>query len=441
MITAFALFMSLMLGWASANYALSILAVGTLITGGFVITRVRDLWLFLFTIGIHFDDLFIDVGFSKVGYGDFALIVLVAYWILWRYSDSGPIQLPSKWSFVILYVIGVGLSWQQGPTPRAVTGLFIRNSLYVLGYFALVDLLRATRQVKTFIWITFAVTLIHVVIGLFFLERLTRLEGLSGQPNIFGGLIGPGALIAIIASASPFIRLPSRVALGLSGLFIAVGLLLTVSRGAQIAFISAILWTYRKRWRGILTAGVLIGVILQVILILDPTRLDYFFTRWQFDEGSIGGRRDILFNAINIIFEKPFFGIGFAQFMQLDTVMSLDAGHGRASHNHYLGEFATIGLPTALILFSFIIHQGRQLWRLSHLADQRSQLYVKILQALFIFQSVTLIFRGGRRMIEWAFLAVYTATAIIYHQQPQSSEHRDDEQVIDDEIAESVPLK
>ena len=151
--------------------------------------------------------------------------------------------------------------------------------------------------------------------------------------------------------------------------------------------------------------------------------------------------------------------------------MQIDAGHGRASHNHYLGEFATIGIPSALALFAFIMLQGRLLWRTSvrirsklltasshALSPQQSlyalridhkrasqqdddahnqernlqrdqardralsQMYLIVLQGLMIFQSVALIFRGGRRMIEWSFLAVYTAAVLIYRHPSSTDE-------------------
>ena len=410
-----ALLVSVGIGWLSTHYGLPLAVFCALLIAVFIVSKVRDLWLVIFTVGIHFDDQYINFGFLKAGYGDFALIVLIAYWALWRYNRRAPIQLPHKWPLLILYVIGVGLSWQQGPAPRAVTGLFIRNTLYVFGFLALVDLLRVSRQLKTFIWTTLIVTTMHVTIALFLLERSTRLEGLSGQPNVFGGLIGPGALIAIILSSSRLLLTKWRIPLALIGLLITIGLILTVSRGSQIAFLLALLWVYRRRWRGIMIVAVCLIIMIQVIYLIEPSRLDYFFNRWEFKEGSVSGRREILFNALNTIVERPIFGVGFAQFMQLDSVMSLDSGHGRASHNHYIGELATIGIPTALALFMFILYQGRRLWQLTDLKGEKTQIYITILQALFIFQSIALIFRGGRRMIEWAFLAVYTASVIIYY--------------------------
>ena len=105
----------------------------------------------------------------------------------------------------------------------------------------------------------------------------------------------------------------------------------------------------------------------------------------------------------------------------LQDVMNIDSVHGRASHNHYLGEAATLGLPTVLMLFSFIAYQGKKLLQLDQLVEHRAKLTILVLQSLFIFQSVALIFRGGRRMIEWTFLAVYTATLIIYHKKYQTA--------------------
>ena len=452
---------SLLVGWGATSRPLPLIALMIGLVGAVFLTRFKHLWLILFTLGVHFDDLFIPLGFAKVGYGDFALALMLGYWGLWRLYQVRPARLPDGWPLVIIYAIGVGISWQLGPSPQAITGLFVRNCLYVFGYFALVDLLTEERQILVFLLTALSAVFLHTIIALALDNPSARVDGLVGQPNIFGGLIGPGAIIAFTFASHPHMRRWIKAILVSVGALISFVLILTVSRGAQLAFACALLWIYRSRWRSI-GAVLLIGLLVfQLILILDPDRFGYFLERWALEDGSVSTRQGLIYNALRVINEYPFFGVGFAQFTMLEEVMQIDAGHGRASHNHYLGELATIGIPSALSLFTFIVLQGRSLWRTSakvtaqrlaheshrsssltrvydqvdtqrklNQRDHRmrsrdrafSQMYLLVLQGLMIFQSVALIFRGGRRMIEWSFLALYTAAILIYRHAPDYEE-------------------
>ena len=95
--------------------------------------------------------------------------------------------------------------------------------------------------------------------------------------------------------------------------------------------------------------------------------------------------------------------------------MQIDHGHDRASHNYYMGELSTLGIPTVMMLYIFILQQAKSLFSLDRVIQLRDRAYIITLQSLLIFQSITLIFRGGRRMIEWSFLAIYSAAVIIYY--------------------------
>ena len=360
-----ALLGSILIGWSATLRPVPLLAMTGGLIGLIFLTQVRMLWLVLFTLGIHFDDLFVPLGFAKVGYGDFALGLMLGYWLLWRLYTTTPLRLPDGWPLLIIYAIGVGISWQLGPSPQAITGLFARNCLYVVGYFALVDLLIKERHILVFLLTTLFAVLLHSTIALMLNNPNARVDGLVGQPNIFGGLIGPGALIAFAFASYHQINGWVRLVLVGAGAVVSLVLILTVSRGAQVAFACAILWIYRSRWRSI-GAVLLVGaLVFQLILMIDPERFGYFLERWELEDGSVSTRQGLIFNALKVITEYPFFGVGFAQFTMLEDVMQIDAGHGRASHNHYLGELATIGIPSALSLFMFIALQGRQLWRVS----------------------------------------------------------------------------
>ena len=407
-------------GWLATQKPMIILIFGMIIISLTIVNMRSTAWLVLFTIGIHFDDLFIPLGFAKVGFGDFSLLLLIAYWTSQHIQvKRRALYLPEMWPLLVMYAVGVGVSWQLGPNPQAITGLYIRNCLYVLGYFLLVDLLVAQRGVKLFLWITLLSVVCHALIALVIDNPDARLDGLVGQPNIFGGLIGTGAIIGFLFSTDSTFKPFTRILLMITSAMIMFVLLLTVSRGAQLAFLLAMLWAYRDRLKLISSIAILGGLVAGAVTLLEPDRFAYFINRWTLEDGSVSSRQTLIMNALQVIVEYPFFGVGFSQFVLLEDVLAIDEGRGKASHNHYLGELATLGIPTALALFTYIFIQAKQLWALSHstvsrlMSKQSSRIYVTMLQSLMIFQSVALIFRGGRRMIEWSFLALYTAAIMI----------------------------
>lgn len=414
-IIGFALLMSIAVGWLSTGSPLPILMLAVVIVSSFLITHLSSLWLVIFTICIHFDDLFVPLGFAKIGYGDFALALLLAYWPTWRFNRSVSLQIPKAWPFLILYLIGVGLSWLQGPAPETVTGLYVRQCLYIAGFFMLVDLIRTERQLHLFLWMILFSCVVHVLVGFYLDGDSRRFVGLVGQPNSFAGLIGPGALIALSMNSVPHFKRWIRLMFSILGGLVLFGLILTVSRGAQVAFTIALLWSFRHRKREIIIGAILLGLVFGLIIILHPDRLEYFFLRWQLEDASVHDRQAILQNALRTIYEYPFFGFGFAQFRLLEDFIQMDHGHDRASHNYYMGELATLGIPTVLMLYVFILQQTKNLFRLDRIIHLKDRAYIITLQSLLIFQSITLIFRGGRRMIEWSFLAIYSAAVIIYY--------------------------
>lgn len=421
--------LSLGIGWAATHQPLYLILIGALTIGLALINSHHSVWLIIFTVGIHFDDLFIPVGFARVGYGDFALFILIGYWFIKRVSSlQSSLRLPEGWTLLILYVIGSGVSWQLGPNPSVITGIYIRNCLYVLGFLLLLDQLDALSKVKLFIWTTLGVIVIHSIIALIIDNPNARVDGLVGQPNIFGALVGPGAIISFLYASDPHRAFTQRIILLITAGLCLIVLLLTVSRGAQVAFLCALLWAYRDRLRILIIPMVIGSLIISLVIINDPERFLYFLQRWALEDKSVSSRQSLIQNALLAISEYPFFGVGFSQFTLLSEVLSIDEGHTKASHNHYLGELASLGIPSALALFSFIYLQGRRLWQvtsyysknLSALDQGVDPLIFRVLQSLMIFQSVTLIFRGGRRMIEWSFLALYAAVVLLYHPKYQA---------------------
>ena len=414
-LVCFALLMSVFVGWLSIGSPLPILVLAAVTIGSFFIAHLSSLWLIVFTVCIHFDDLFVPLGFAKIGYGDFALALLLVYWPTWRFNRSTPLQFPKAWPFLILYLIGVGLSWLQGPAPEQVMGLYIRQCLYIAGFFMLIDLIRTERLLHLFLWTILFSCVVHVLVGFYLDGGSRRFVGLVGQPNSFAGLIGPGALIALSMNSVPHFKRWLKVFFSILGGLVFFGLILTVSRGAQVAFTIALLWSFRHRKREIIIGALLLGFVFGLILFLQPERLDYFFLRWQLEDASVHDRQAILRNALRIIYEHPFFGFGFAQFRLIENYMQIDHGHDRASHNYYMGELSTLGIPTVMMLYIFILQQAKSLFSLDRVIQLRDRAYIITLQSLLIFQSITLIFRGGRRMIEWSFLAIYSAAVIIYY--------------------------
>tara|TARA_Y100000739_G_scaffold229139_1_gene242849 strand:+ start:1011 stop:2342 length:1332 start_codon:yes stop_codon:yes gene_type:complete len=129
-----------------------------------------------------------------------------------------------------------------------------------------------------------------------------------------------------------------------------------------------------------------------------------YFSKFQFPRIDIWGR------AINMIFERPFFGWGAATF---PILYILRGGIENARHTHNMGlEIAqTSGIPAALILIFFVSYLFINSWKVIFIKNQRSEsninkAWISSLLIIIISHLSDLTYYDGRvSLLIWILLA------------------------------------
>jgi O-antigen ligase/Tfp pilus assembly protein PilF len=204
-----------------------------------------------------------------------------------------------------------------------------------------------------------------------------RALGPFGQPNRLGGYLIAALPLAITLSFLTHDRMLRALLLG-SALVLALGLVLSYSRGAWIAFALAIatLAFVLLRWPALaprpLLAGAALAVLVVPALVLLPSVVSRIAPRPQasqawnlsFDperEGSVAMRGAVWQGALAAVSARPLLGWGVGAFREAfdrskgETMKRLEAEGGRTAdqaHGYYLATLVERGLPgLGIVLF------------------------------------------------------------------------------------------
>ena len=402
----------------------AIVALYAIGVGGFCFLNLPQFSLYLVIIGAFFDETHISVGVALLGGGDLGLLIFLPSWFFKKLYTRSPWRLPTGWGFLIGYLTLTALSLVLGERPHIAYGQYVRLCVYVLALFAFVDEVRSLQEIERSLWTFVGCGLVHAIVAQIIANPNARYVGLVGQPNLLGFLIGI-SLVVLWSFLSEF-SLPSKWKASLlgGGLIGLLTLLLTVSRGSYLSMLGGLTWLYRKQWRWALGMIVVFGLSITLIEWLDPDRLGYISHRLRLDDQSVSNRKQVMLNALRLIQERPFFGIGFGQFGLIEAVVQVNAEAGRGSHNYYLGLCASSGLLAASCIFMFVLTQFYGLMLASRKLHSENRfkewVLVNTLQGMFIFHSISLTFRGSKRITEWIPLALY-ATMVLYISSPPLS--------------------
>ena len=284
----------------------------------------------------------------------------------------------------------------------------------MLALFAIVDIMRETTDIRTIFRILVLCGFAHAVYGLLTWPGAGRLEGLPRQSNVVGTLLAFCAIptIGLIMHDS---RRWTRAMLGGALAVMLLAMVLTISRGLYISFGLAMLWWLRGSRRMIIVT-LIAGVAMGWFLGQSSTTSATIQTRFEMRDISVVNRLKVQENAIKAVLERPLLGLGFGQFADIDRAVEVSAEAGRGSHNHYLGTLASNGIPASLLLFAFILAQFLPLWRKRgpyQVLEPPERWLVDVLQALAIYQMVSLGARGALRQTEWFMLSIFCALLAI----------------------------
>jgi O-antigen ligase len=241
-----------------------------------------------------------------------------------------------------------------------------------------------------------------------------RIEGLPIQSNALAALLAMCAIPSVGIMLNTQRRAVRVLVAGAIGLML-ITIVLTISRGTYISFSLAMFW-WLRRSRRMLIVLALAAAGLAWFLGGQVQTADRIRTRFQMRDNSVVNRIKVQQNALRAVLERPVLGLGFAQFAEIERAVDVNAEGGRGSHNFYLGQLASTGIPATLLLFAFVLAQFRPLWQrdgpLSHLPPADRWL-VDVLQALAIYQTVSLAVRNLFRQTEWLVLGIYCALLAI----------------------------
>ena len=377
--------------------------------------------LYLVIIGAFFDESHLSIGVALLGGGDVGLFIFIPAWFLKKIYTRSPWRFPIGWGFLIAYLALTAMSLVLGERPQIAYGQYVRLCVYVLTVFAFVDEIRSLKEIEACLWTFIACGLTHAIVAQLIANPNARYVGLVGQPNLLGFLIGISLVVLWSFLSELHLSRQKKVILLGGGLIGLITLLLTVSRGSYLSMLGGLAWLYRKQWKWAIGMLVAFGLSIALVEWLDPDRLSYISHRLRLDDQSVSNRKQVMLNAWRLIQERPFFGIGFGQFGLIESVVQVNAEAGRGSHNYYLGLCASSGLLAAGCIFSFVVIQFYGLMRAAHQVQKEHRLkewiFINTLQGMFIFHSISLTFRGSKRITEWIPLALY-ATMVLYVNTP-----------------------
>ncbi len=173
---------------------------------------------------------------------------------------------------------------------------------------------------------------------------IARVNGTFSNPNYFGYFLALAVVLSLaLAATGGRMRL-----LALASVPIAIGLLLTFSRGALLAAglgIVALIWTRSK------VAGLALALIaVTAFITLIPTLLEVRTAESGLpapenfgDEISDSGRFEAMLSAIPVWRQDPIFGAGFGQY-DAESAWFVGSSPATSSHNEYLSVVAEQGV-------------------------------------------------------------------------------------------------
>jgi O-antigen ligase len=418
--------LSIAVSYLSSHFPSLMMLIILMILGLGILLKFPDRALDVAIFGSFFDEVDFNAGFAKLGLGDLGLFVLLAVWLSRSLTGHMPsrakgYRFPKGLTLLFFYLCFMAMSMYLGQAYSSVYGRYFRLITYVLGVFAIADSIRDERTFKRIFYIGIVAAVINSFVA-FWMEGASgqRLEGLAYQSNILAFTIGMGLIFMfafITYQHSSYLLRSTLIVLLIPSV---IAFFFTGSRGATISLAIAILWNYKTHWRGLILS--LIALVLSLLLIaqIDGERFNVLSRRFSFEgnDGSVAERQKILAYRLSMLTRYPFFGQGFDQLdesRQFDK--NTDIAH-KGAHNSYVGMASSSGLLPTLTLFTYVLLQAIQLWKnrkqIKALGEDKTlDFLINTLQMLFIFHSMSLLFRGTCRMLDWTPLALYSAINLL----------------------------
>lgn len=301
---------------------------------------------------------------------EIASILAIACYIIKKIIQGGGLLKNNINYAVFCYLaicfLSVAISSNFGISSKTFVGKILQHTLF---FFVIADSLNSERRIKNFLLILFFSSLILGVDGIY--QNFTHKDFVRHRPyyglqrihttfptsNDFGCYLATIIPFVLICSFSK--AFSKKLRFLFSGLFILLFtcLMLTVSRGAWLAFISAMLFMslwIRPLGVILLLIGLLIMLTQRFFYPLLRERLSNFFI---FGDQSSIDRKMIWQAAWKMFMSRPLIGVGIGTFMFNFKKFVVDAypfGIPYA-HNCYLQMAAEIGIVGLASFFAILI--------------------------------------------------------------------------------------
>lgn len=380
------------------------------------ILLARPVWgTYMVIAGMLFNEIGVSAGFAILGVGDFALFALLPAWGVRILFGAQKLRLPKHGWALALYVVLAALSLFYGVRPSSAYGPGMRLAVYVVGLVAMVDILRDEKALRGAVWVIAVCGIVHAVISMTNMGAQARLSGLVEQPNELGVRLGMGA-VACAGLVSGYAPRAVKAVAGVSFVVVLVAILLTVSRGTYISTTLAFAWWIRRHKRVLVFVLLGVGALTVTYNQLAQFRVGFIQQRLELKDSSVRGRWQVMKNAVVAVQERPLLGVGYAQFSQMDRVVEIGRERARGAHNFYLGSAASVGLPATALLLFFLFSAARAVVRRRREAArvEAAELVwlLGVVEALFVYDAVSMLFRGGRPIMLFTMAGLYVAASM-----------------------------
>ena len=417
--------------WIAVSDPVRAAGVAAAGVAGLVLLVRRDLIVYGLIAGMMFNRVNFSAGFAVLGFGDLMAVAAVGVWIVSRVTDRSVPRLPSFWPLAIIYFVLCALSLVASNASGRYYMPLWRQGAYTLAAIALVDHCRSERVMRNLLWILAVSALLHAAFALEMGGR--RLTGLALTPNFLARVLAICTIPAIALYQSerrPWVNVFLLATMSIS----AVALVLTQSRGTWLAMVIALLWWVRHNWRYFVAIAIAAGVIgLTASVVLEEGTSKMVAQRLEFRDNSVYARRKILKNGVRAVMARPFLGVGFAQFTDIEKVVDIRAASDFAAHNHYLSVAAETGVPSLLVLLAILAISWRSLSRrhreiaaVDTPDGRRLASTLAAIQAVYLYQLVDLLYKGAGPLILWILVGLAAAAGQIRLPAAEPSEPRKD---------------
>lgn len=315
---------------------------------------------------------------SKAIIESFSALAIVSYLIkkFVKFDDLPKSALnPGIFSYLAVCVFSIFISSSLKISSRT---FFSKTLQDIAFFFAVFETLNSKQRIRNTLNILFLSSLVIGIDGIY--QHFTRTDFIRHRPRIFEDRIyasfaTPNALGCYLATVIPFLiaRFFSKLKLKTSrfiyfALFalLFICLLLTISRGAWLAFLASVL--FMSIWlRSLAIFLIILGIIIIATYVFYPPFVKERLVKFLVfsDTGSID--RKIIWSAGWKMFtSSPWIGVGLGAFMSNFRKFAVDGYQYGVpyAHNCYLqmaSEIGIIGLLAFLSILGLFFYQGIKL--------------------------------------------------------------------------------